>query len=462
MDCKLILILFPTIVFLCMAMAKLHTNHKEEVNISSDIERVHGDLSGELKRIKRLIPGFTLISCFPPRTVVSVLKYLFVNNTESESIKTSENKKVKRNVPDLFELDNFNGDINNEIKHEKRFAPIIALGIILSTTLSAAAGIALTDEIEKRKEIEENLETLKAELKNDELNRTKLIEDILKTIKSEENNNNNTRLKRDLKTNEEFISVEQFLNKVNTSFDEHLVIKRMTPLSPLVSMLTPQATNILSKTAIGAIAVSAMLFVKETIYEHFAENGNASEHRNMLNKSMKNLERAIALIDLSDGERQFQRHNREKRNLPIFPVKDILRMYSQNKENLTEEFIKCFNDTINGNYNYQHHHISKRFAVPAAAVIARWTALTVATTVLSSAVFSGVNFAFNAYEDDVRAKRYDDMVDRIQKRLNDTCLLYNYGKFFFFCFFYFFLCKINFFISKNRLCKRKLLSNVRL
>lgn len=165
MDYKLILILFPTIVFLCMAMPKLHTNHKEEVNISSDIERVHGDLSGELKRIKRLIPDF------PSRTVVSVLKYLLVNNTESEVI---------RNVPDLFELDNFNGDINNEIKHEKRFAPIIALGIILSTTLSAAAGIALTDEIEKRKEIEENLETLKAELKNDELNRTKLIEDILR------------------------------------------------------------------------------------------------------------------------------------------------------------------------------------------------------------------------------------------------------------------------------------------
>lgn len=103
MDYKLILILFPTIVFLCMAMPKLHTNHKEEVNISSDIERVHGDLSGELKRIKRLIPDF------PSRTVVSVLKYLLVNNTESEVI---------RNVPDLFELDNFNGDINNEIKHE--------------------------------------------------------------------------------------------------------------------------------------------------------------------------------------------------------------------------------------------------------------------------------------------------------------------------------------------------------
>lgn len=85
--------------------------------------------------------------------------------------------------------------------------------------------------------------------------------------------------------------------------------------------------------------------------------------------------------------------------------------------------VKCLNGTIKSDFNYQHHRHAKRAFGIAAEVIARWFLITTATTVLSPAIFSDWNYGDNLLEDNLRAQRYDDMVDRIQKRLDETCLL---------------------------------------
>lgn len=439
MDSKLILILFPALVFLCMAVPKPMEKNDEKVNNFSNIERQRDELSVELKRMKRLIPSALqlITDCFPIHSPFKT-EISLIYNTAIELLKTRENKIVKRNVPDLFELNNFDGNKNNVIEREKRFVPFIAVALILFTTsLSVSASVALSDEIEKRKENEEILKNLTTELKNDELNRKKIIEEeiieILKNIKSEANNNNNTRLKRDLENNDDFISVEQFLSKVNTSSDAHLMTKRMIPLTPLFTFLTPHACRMLAGTVVGAIAISSILYIKDKIKEHFEVEGFAPVHRNMLNQSMENLERAIAIIDLSDENKRIQINTREKRHFsPIFSVESILGMYFQNKRILSNEVVKGLRGVIKNESDYQQHRHAKRSAglvLPAANAILKWFAITATTTVLSSAIFTGWNYAANLYEDDARAQRYDDMVDRIQKRLNETCLLYNHGKF---------------------------------